>query len=122
MKRQKKQQALVASLRTLFRDSTNWELLHKVLYKIALGGYTFQNYNGQTVTAEPNLDAIKLLIETAWGRPRNDGNEEMDEQMREQLKGYTDLMRRVVLPDMRDFPDTANDNAEAGRGLAINNN
>lgn len=60
------------NFRELLKKQTNWKKLIKILNRLASGGFTFQNYNGQTITAEPNLEALKLMIQIAWGKPGED--------------------------------------------------
>ncbi len=55
-------------LRDYIRKKTNWRKMIQTLEKMAHGGYEFLNYNGQKSIAEPNLEALKLLIYYVYGK------------------------------------------------------
>lgn len=55
-------------LRDFIRKKTNWKKLIKTLEEQAVGGFEFLNYNGQKTIAEPNLEALKLLLFYVYGK------------------------------------------------------
>ena len=60
-----KQEITPAQFKLLIRRTGNFKKLARMIYKEAVGGYTFINGNGQTVTARPDLNWMKLYLEYA---------------------------------------------------------
>ncbi|VVB81365.1 Uncharacterised protein [uncultured archaeon] len=78
-------------LRDYIRKKTNWRKMIQTLEKIAMGGYEFKNYNGQTTVAEPNLEALRLLIFYTYGK-MPDSMPLQDDSATIQMKMFSELV------------------------------
>jgi hypothetical protein len=83
--------------RKLLKEKTNWKKLVKILNKIAIGGYEFVNYNGQKIIAQPNMDAIKLVMFMVWGKYPESTVNENDDTVRA-MNEYAKLVEIFVHP------------------------
>jgi hypothetical protein len=104
--------------RQMLREKTKWKKVAQTLWKVSLGGYTFQNYNGQTIVAEPNLEAIKVLIFISWGKYPD--YSETDEQAKKLLSEFAEYSKNVIKPKPTECKELSN--ISVGVNTLLNNN
>jgi hypothetical protein len=102
--------------RQMLREKTKWKKVAQTLWKMALGGYTFQNYNGQTIIAEPNLEAIKTIIFLSYGKYPD--YSETDEQAKQLLDKFSEFSKTIVKPRLTESLELSNVSVET----ILNNN
>ena len=91
------------SLRALLRERVDWDKFVTTLQDMAFGGKQVMNYNGQLITSQPNLDALRMLAEYSWGRPAVEGAEEQTEALNKVSAALTNL----YLPKKEDLEKKA---------------
>ena len=95
MGRRRKFDPAIDNVKTLVKNNTDWEQLVNTLTKIAIGGYEFENYNKQRIIAQPNLSAMELLLEIAWGKMDTNNDEE---EVRNALNSFKKFSAGLSLP------------------------
>lgn len=94
------------SLRALLRNKVDWGKFVTTLQDMAFGGKQVMNYNGQLITSQPNLDALRLMAEYAWGRPAVEGAEDQTEA----IKKVSEVLTNLYLPKKEDLEKKADTN------------
>jgi hypothetical protein len=84
--------------REMLRTKTKWKKIAQTLWKMALGGYEFTNYNGQKIIAEPNLECIKTIIFLSFGKYPD--YSETDGQAKELLEKFSEFSKLVIKPKL----------------------
>lgn len=86
----------VDNIRDAIRARVQFRKVIDTLYKKALGGQPKINGNGVEIFSEPDLDAAKLLLEYAYGKPTQFAV--LDEDLSTQLAAISSELRELVLP------------------------
>lgn len=68
MGRHKKIPKAPTNIQEFVKDNTNWSEIYNTLKSLAIGGVKTTNYNGVEIVTQPNMEAMKLLMQFAWGR------------------------------------------------------
>jgi len=96
---------MTSSLRELIRRKTDWDKFLDILTKMAYGGEKAMNQNGIPIITRPNLDALRMMAEYAWGKPTNDASDESAEA----LKQVAAALSSIMLPSLSQLSDVPSD-------------
>jgi hypothetical protein len=84
------------SFRELLKKKTNWKKVCKLLNKLAFGGFPYKNYNGVETIAQPNLEAVRLLVYLTWGKPTDFLDDNVD--AKKSLEDFNKIAADILLP------------------------
>ena len=98
MGRHKKLPIPPESVQSYVRTNTDWKVVLEQLKKMAFGGYEFTNYNGIKTIAEPSVEAMRMLMLYAWGRPGEVSPDDSSDKTIQAMKQFSDFVASVNKP------------------------
>jgi len=106
MGRHKKLPIPPRDIREYVKSTTDWRVILEELKALAIGGRKVQNYNGQEITSQPSIEALKLLMLFGWGRM---GAVEKEDKTMEAIAKFTEFVKSVNTPSLASEQDESVD-------------